>query len=423
MRTPNPTWKRFVRLETAIDLLLAIVALGLAFKVVTTVIFVETGRSDLKILYKALNRFIAGEEVYRISERSEHTKAPILFGLIYPFHFFSFQTVRFLWDCLNLILPLLFARTWFELVKSSQVKSSQVKSSPGLGWRGSAVLTIIMAPLWAHEIRYGQYNLFGALLVLYAWVVASSRGRGTLAYLGAGFCFGVAVLFKPTHLLGAPAAVFAFLSGRSSKREWKGEFGWFLVGGGLSVVLPGMLYVHLRGVWGLIADHIHWSSFLKLSMVKHLVTNGNAGLPAFFARHGFRDWVLGPFFIPFEIFVMALLVFLLRRFRTLAFVSSNLGMVVLSPMCWRANFGTLIPLVAELIRSYRLGISRVPVALGLLFFFLISRATAHWITKLQKTAYSHAAGASWLALICLLILIFVRRRLDDHDSQTEGLRT
>jgi len=273
-----------------------------------------------------------------------------------------------------------------------------------------------MSPLWAHEIRYGQYNLLGAWLVLYAWVVASRRTFQIPAYLSAGFCFGVAVLFKPTHLLGAPAVLLGFLSGRARDVDWKRQLGWFGVGGTLSVILPGIIYMSMRGTWGFVADHIQWFSFLKLSMAKHLVTDGNLGFPTLLGRLGFREWVLGPFFMPIEILGMCLLVFALRRYAALAWVASSLGMVVLSPMCWRANFGTLLPLVAELIRSYRLGVARVPVALGLCAFFLISRSTEHLMTRPLKIAYFHAAGSSWLALSCLLVLLFARRRLYDPES-------
>jgi hypothetical protein len=93
----------------------------------------------------------------------------------------------------------------------------------------------------------------------------------------------------------------------------------------------------------------------------------------------------------------------LRRSSSLSFSLSLSWSLVLmlafSPMCWRANFGILVPLVFLLIGLLEQGVRVAWV--GVLSLFALSRVSPYWLGDAGMITMGQLALPLWLAGLAL----------------------
>jgi hypothetical protein len=126
---------------------LALVAVFYLVRHVFTLILVEGPRADLDILMQAARRFVGGESMYRISDAFEHTKPPLLMGMLFPLAWLPHLGVRLIWDLVVFAMPALVLRESLLLSKGGQ--------SDRVGWRSLALVWALgMLSPWEWSEKY-----------------------------------------------------------------------------------------------------------------------------------------------------------------------------------------------------------------------------------------------------------------------------
>lgn len=355
----------------------------------TKAVLTDGPRGDLDIVMNAARRWISGEAVYRLTDDSEHTKPPLLMALSVPLLSLPRIWLRVLWDLLNLALPFLILR---ELTREKGGFRSH--------WREVSGTVVLLAPLWYIEAVYGQYNLLILWMTLVAARWAIQGGR--LLECASGFWFAITLIIKPTQLFLAPWLVVRVLSARDQS-FW--PILRAIVGGVLAIFALGAIYVAMSSWEALVADHRQWLAFIPQSAAKHVLRDDNFGIPTLLVRLGLGWIQSSPLFVVLGLGLTSALAWRLRRTSLLALSGSLVLMLAFSPMCWRANFGILIPLVFLLFSQVRSG-GRLAGAhlawIGVLSIFALSRVSPYWLGDSGMTAMGRVALPLWLAFAALV---------------------
>ena len=373
---------------------LAVVAGFYVARHILLVILIEGERVDLDILVRAARRFVVGESMYRIDDPFEHTKPPLLMGILFPLASLPQFWVRKIWDLVIFIMPVLILR------------EALLAWGPDLGgrwrWRPVVLTWALMYPFWYRESEYGQFNLFIFWLILVGarWI----RGPDRRLQIAAGVLAALTIVIKPTQLYLVPWLAIVALDLPSLRSRLRYAF----AGSVLLVVLLALSYFRLRSPAALIDDHLEWLRFVPTTTAKHLMGANNYGLPTLFSRVGLHSWGTSSAFFPITLLMTSVVVWLLRRRRELALDCSVLLMLAFSPMSWRANFGVFVVLAYRLsLRIERSGRDLL-AWVGLLCILLFAKASEYWLGVPLMNDFGYVAAPLWLMSVAIYCGHFCR---------------
>jgi len=218
---------------------------------------VRKDMSDFGVCYKAGQRVIAGETLYRASDGHLQFKYSPPSALFFaPLSFLPYGPAKLVWYILE-----------FVCLAGVFVLSARIF---GIGKKIAAALFawtfLVLLKFLAREIELGQVNLFILfLLTLMLNFLIKERE------MGAGLSWGISLFFKPYVLVFLPYLVF--------KKKLKAvAFGLGLLGVGLAV--PALFF----GFQGNLAVLKEWPTTLSLSTPRLLGVYDNASLSGFLLK-------------------------------------------------------------------------------------------------------------------------------------------
>jgi hypothetical protein len=280
---------------------------------------------DFRVYLLAAERFLAGVELYPVSDGTMPFKyAPVTAPLFLPFTWLPARVASALWN-LGLVVA---------LVPVFRLTSRPASSLEGQGaWPWAPVLaTLALLPAFRFEFFYGQVDAL-LLLLLALTALGAEQGRTW----GPGAAFAVAVLLKP------PAALLVlFLLAR---RHWRVMGA--SAGVGLVLGVPALVRY---GLTGLLAQTHAWLDTLARTTPPWALGANAQGLPT----------LLLSFMVPREpmpsgaaislaqglaLAVFAAVLAWSRPRPPALFALCCLGVTLLSPLAWRANFVMAWPLL------------------------------------------------------------------------------
>jgi hypothetical protein len=285
---------------------------------------------DFRVYLLAAERFLAGGELYPVSDGVMPFKyAPVTAPLFLPFTLVPARVASALWN-LGLVAA---------LVAVARLTSRPLPLAEGReAWPWAPVLaTLALLPAFRFEFFYGQVDAV-LLLLLALTALGAERGR----VWGPGMAFAVAVLLKP------PAALLALFLG--VRRHWRVMGASVAVG--LVLALPALARY---GFTGLLVQTQAWLDTLARTTPPWALGANAQGLPT----------LLLSFLVPREPMPSGAAISLAQGLALAAFVAvlawsrprplelfalCCLGVTLLSPLAWRANFvmaWPLLRLVAE----------------------------------------------------------------------------
>lgn len=280
---------------------------------------------DFRIYLAAAERFVAGADLYPVSDGPMPFKyAPPTAPLFLPFTLLPVRAAAALWNLGAVIALAVLARL-----------ASRAEPGPGerAPWPWApALATLALLPAFHLELFYAQVD--GVMLLLLALVaVGSERGH----IWGPAAAFAVAVLLKP------PAALMAlFLVAR---RHWQVLAASAAVG--LLLAVPALAHYGLEGLLGQVRA---WLDTLARTTPPWVLGHNPQGLPT----------VLLSLMVPGDSVPSGSAITLAQGLALVLFVAvvawsragavellalCCLGVTLLSPLAWRANFVMAWPLL------------------------------------------------------------------------------
>lgn len=286
-----------------------------------TLFFKNNWRVDLEILMHGAQKIEAGISPYNLSDRLEHTKAPVITMFFIPLNWLPQKIVFVFWDLLNLAIV-----TGWMLYFSKVFSSHKIKRSTAILICFLLLLNPINTEVWT-----GQFNLIIFSLMIFSASQYSSALRGLALF------FGLAL--KPSYLLFAPWILWY------SPQRLR-----LVLCSILWAVISLAIYSLAFGADSLWLDHKAWSVFLPQSTIKHLSETVNHGLPSW-VHHVFNTKPL----LTCRIFLFSglacalLLTFTAQKWRAFSVIS--ILVTICSPMTWFQNYALLIPYCFMLIQD------------------------------------------------------------------------
>ncbi|MFN7684435.1 MAG: hypothetical protein ACK5QT_03370 [Oligoflexia bacterium] len=372
-----------IRLSVVVVGVVFTTALLLMARHLVGLVAVEGPRTDLDIVIQAAARFLSHEPVYRLDDPFEHTKPPLLMGLVFWLPWVPHFWVRLAWDCVVFVMPFLILR---EGVLAGWV------ARPRWGELSLPLAWVVMYPFWYKEAGDCQYNLFIFWLILVSarWLRSSVKALQP----GAGALTAVALVLKPTQVFLVPWIVFGAIRAGAKK-----QLLWFAAGAlALLLALAGV-FIFLSSPSELWSSHLEWFEFMRHSTLKHLMGSNNYGLPTLLARMGLGEGGVSPLFTLLGLTVVSVLAGWKSKNRVSSLEWSVWVMLAFSPMSWISNFGVFLFLaldLSRLSRSLQLGL------LGLICLFLVSRTSEHWLGPVGMEAWGRLAAPLWLTALALV---------------------
>jgi len=215
--------------------------------------------ADFAVNYRAGQRIIAGETLYRTADGHYMFKYFPSAAMIYaPFTALPIEIAMVVWFLLSLAAFSAIFRIIDRLIPKKHV--------PYL----LAIAGAILAKYILHELRLGQINVFVTLLMLLA-IEALGRSPRWRAELAAGALAGVAIAVKPYAAL----LVLYFLV----TLRWRSVLA-VIIALALCLALPSAFY----GVAGNLDQLREWSSSLSDSTPALLTNVDNVSVLAFFTK-------------------------------------------------------------------------------------------------------------------------------------------
>ncbi|WP_244239431.1 glycosyltransferase family 87 protein [Corallococcus carmarthensis] len=292
--------------------------------------------ADFRVYLTAAERFREGTDLYRAEDGTMPFKyAPVTAPLFLPFTAVPPRAAVALWN-LGSVLAL--------AAVSVLTRRAVPASGEATPWRWAPVLaTAVLLPAFSFEIFYGQVDAVLLWLLVLA-AVGAERGR----VWGPGAAFAVACLLKP------PAALLGLFF--LARRHWRvvGTTALF----GVLLVLPTLGRYGWTGTLSQLRD---WTEILARTTPPWALGHNPQGLPTLLL-----SLVLPPESLPppgamtwaqvvaLGLFVVALVWARPGPVELLAFCC--LGVTLLSPLAWRANYLLAWPVIrAALEGRSRLG--------------------------------------------------------------------
>jgi Glycosyltransferase family 87 len=217
------------------------------------------GMADFAVNYRAGQRIVAGETLYRTSDGHYMFKYFPSAALIYaPFTALPIELAMVAWFLLSLAAFIAIFKIVDRLIPHKHV--------PHL----LAIAGAILAKYILHELRLGQINVFVTLLML-AGIEALGRAPRWRADLTAGALAGTAIAVKPYAAL----LVLYFLV----TLRWRGVLA-AIAALALCLAVPSVFY----GITGNLDQLREWASSLSDSTPSLLTNVDNVSVLAFFTK-------------------------------------------------------------------------------------------------------------------------------------------
>lgn len=259
------------------------------------------GMYDLDILLTAAGRHAQGESPYRLSDRDEHTKPPILMPFLRFLRLVPRSLLYWIWGCTSIAL-------FFWCLSMLKME--------GFGWHSCLVSFSLLSYL-IPEVRGGQTNIIILTLILCEWKKNSQ-----------GLALAIALCLKPSY--GILAAFFAG-AGRW-KTLWKA---------GVWIAVFCLWYGYRYGFAELTSESVNWFRLIEHFGERHIRQFDNLGIPSLVGDASNRGFMA----------TIPLLLWLGRKSRIspewwiFYFGIACWLSVILSPMAWMQNFVFLMPLL------------------------------------------------------------------------------
>ncbi|QSQ11694.1 glycosyltransferase family 87 protein [Myxococcus landrumensis] len=344
--------------------------------------------ADFRVYLTAAERFLEGTDLYRVSDGTMPFKyAPITAPLFLPFSFLPARLAVALWNVGSILALIAVARL------TRRAPHGPGEATPW-DW-GPPLATIALLPALTFELFYGQVDVVMLLLVVLA---ATGAERGQVWRPGAAFA--LAFLLKP------PAAFVGLFF------LWRKH--WRVIGAtavfGIALSLPALA----RYGWdGTLTQFQLWSETLARTTPPWVLQSNAQGLPTLilpFLEPASAGGTPSSFaitlaqLIAIALFLAALLWARPGPADLLALCC--LGVTLLSPLAWRANFVLAWPLV----RAAAEGRSRFNLSLvGMIAFVGIGVSDTTLGTELSREVLMMRPFA--LVYLALLIAMLWQVRL------------
>ncbi|WP_234065753.1 glycosyltransferase family 87 protein [Myxococcus stipitatus] len=279
---------------------------------------------DFRVYLTAAERFLEGTDLYRVSDGTMPFKyAPITAPLFLPFTVLPARLAVALWNVGSILALVAVAR----LTRREQHGPGEASS---WDW-GPPLATIALLPAFTFELFYGQVDVVMLLLVV---VAALGAERGQVWRPGAAFA--IAFLLKP------PAALVGLFF--LWRRHWRviGATAAF----GLLLSLPTLA----RYGWDGTLTQLHlWSETLARTTPPWVLAGNAQGLPSLLLSLFYPSDVTPPSSAITLAQAAAIALFLVavvwaRPGPADLLAVCCLGVTLLSPLAWRANFVLAWPL-------------------------------------------------------------------------------
>ncbi|NMO16128.1 DUF2029 domain-containing protein [Pyxidicoccus fallax] len=280
---------------------------------------------DFRVYITAAERFLEGTALYRVSDGHMPFKyAPVTAPLFIPFTLVPARVAVALWNLGSIAMMLLVVRL------TTRAAPGPSEARPW-AW-GPALATFTLLPAFTFEIFYGQVDVVILLLILVS-ALGAERGR----VWGPGAAFAVAFLLKP------PAALVGLFF------LWRRH--WHVIGAtavvGVALALPTLA----RYGWdGTLIQFQQWNETLARTTPPWALAHNPQGLPTLLL-----SLVLPPETTPppgsmtvAQGIAMALFlgaVLWARPGPADLLAVCCLGVTLLSPLAWRANYVLAWPLM------------------------------------------------------------------------------
>jgi hypothetical protein len=280
---------------------------------------------DFRVYLTAAERFLEGTDLYRLSDGTMPFKyAPITTPLFLPFTLLPARAAVALWNLGSI------AALWLVARLTSRAAPGPAEASPW-AW-GPGLATLALLPAFTFELFYGQVD---AILLLLVVLSALGAERGHVWRPGAAFA--VAFLLKP------PAALVGLFF--LWRRHWRviGATAVF----GVALALPTLA----RYGWdGTLTQFQLWSDTLARTTPPWALASNPQGLPTLLLSLVLPAESIPP---PGSMTLaqgLALALFLAavlwaRPGPADLLALCCLGVTLLSPLAWRANYVLAWPLV------------------------------------------------------------------------------
>ena len=234
----------------AAAILVALLAALFAFKA-------SAKMADFEVYWRAGNRALAAEPLYRAEDEHYQFKYLPAFALLAtPLAVLPLPVAKAVWFGISAAL--------IPVVLALGVRLLPARNRPA-AWL-AAITFVVMAKFYGHELVLGQVNLLLAAIVIAA-VHLLRRGREP----GAGLLIALAVVIKPYAVIVLP-----WLAARRAVAA-----AVFASGGlGAALLVPAAVY----GVAGNTALHLAWWRTVTESTAPNLLNPDNVSLAAMFAK-------------------------------------------------------------------------------------------------------------------------------------------
>jgi alpha-1,2-mannosyltransferase len=238
--------------------------LGFLFFMSLFLIKVKDDMEDFEVNYKAGQRLLWGETLYRFEDEHFMFKYFPCSALIYvPLSYLPLAAAKSIWYSLVVFCSVSLFCFSRKLAASSQKKDGFLIALPPL----------ILARYFFREIELGQINaLVTMILVLMVWLMSSgtekaSRNKDIIS----GWLWGMATALKPYAVIFFPYFII--------KRKWKAVLSGFVFVV-LALLVPSLYY----GFEGNLRVLKEWYSTLSQSTPRLLSTWDNISLIGFFTK-------------------------------------------------------------------------------------------------------------------------------------------
>ncbi|MFP4081865.1 MAG: glycosyltransferase family 87 protein [Candidatus Aminicenantes bacterium] len=219
--------------------------------------WVKKDMSDFAVCYQGGQRIMDGEILYRTADgHMQYKYSPVSAVFFSFFTLFPYETAKFLWYLLELILLFFVLSFSYDLLPSKQKP------------KGTVILFsfLILLKFSAREIELGQVNIF----IIFLFVVLLQAVLKKNEIVG-GLFWGFSLFFKPYGLVFFPYFIL--------KKRMK-----LIAAGSITVILGFLSPVLFYGFKGSREVLKEWLQTLSISTPGLLDTYDNSSLLAFFLK-------------------------------------------------------------------------------------------------------------------------------------------
>lgn len=244
---------------------LFLLLLGFLFFLSIYLIRIREDMADFEVNYRAGERLIAGEALYRTEDGHFMFKYLPFSALLYaPFTLLPLDVAKAVWYALLVVCAVAAFALSHKLVYKERLGPPLLAIFPPL----------ILAKFFFREMKLGQINiLVTVILLLMVWSLAKRDLSPFWRETKAGLLWGVASALKPYGLIFLPYFLV--------KKQWKA------LGIGLGfILLAACLPTFFYGVQGNVDLLRNWLSTLSQSTPSLFVSNDNVSIVALWVKWG-----------------------------------------------------------------------------------------------------------------------------------------